>query len=601
MDLTTRIELAVEALASVFRDGRPAFVGWSSGKDSSAALNLTLQAARRVTAETGACPPMVVTYGDTGVEPHVAAHADSEAAKIRAYAEAEGLDVRVEVARPSLNDSWAVKVLGGRSLPPLPSRSRQCTVDWKIRPQQRVRNQAWKTLKAEGYAAPVIVLGTRATESAGRAARMAERGEDHLAPWTGEDGELYLSPVATWDEDAIWEYLGLVGQGAYAGYSDFRATLAFYANGGGTSCGVVAEQKLQASQAGSPCGARFGCVLCSAIDKDDSIENMMASDPESYGHLDGLHRLRKYILATQSDLTRRQWLPRTLPEDGWLPIQPDLYSPAMLAELLRMVLTIDAVEAERARAKGLDGPRFRIVGPRELIAIDALWSLQAYHWPFEALAIWHEVYREGKRYPVPEVEPVNFSRREPIPEVRYYPVSVDDTRNLPGLADTAIQTVNEPGWGGCRDHKMHNDGRLVLDVDEGPQFNVDLEAGLLVFELELDKLLAERHELMDWTEGYRYWVRMGVVELAKGQSSAADKILRRSGMRTRLGLAGPQGNAASLWPHGFSADSFRANRKASDDSAPLDVTESPDSPKAEAMESQIEEGAKGAEQLCLVL
>src|SRR5262249_61121004 len=44
-----------------------------------------------------------------------------------------------------------------------------------------------------------------------------------------------------------------------------------------------------------------------------------------------------------------------------------------------------------------------LVSLEQLIAIDAMWSLQAFHRPFHALKIWNEIVNEGARYPVPEV------------------------------------------------------------------------------------------------------------------------------------------------------------------------------------------------------
>ncbi|HYG88969.1 MAG TPA: hypothetical protein VD978_22230 [Azospirillum sp.] len=70
-----------------------------------------------------------------------------------------------------------------------------------------------------------------------------------------------------------------------------------------------------------------------------------------YGFMRGLNELRNFLVHTQYDHTRRRWTARTTdPLTGYVRIVPDVYSPAMLEELLGICLTLDA----RERAETMD-------------------------------------------------------------------------------------------------------------------------------------------------------------------------------------------------------------------------------------------------------
>ena len=95
-------------------------------------------------------------------------------------------------------------------------------------------------------------------------------------------------------------------------------------------------------------------------------------------YMRGLNNLRNFLSNTRWDMERRSWLGRTI-KDGYVRVAPDAYSPAMMEELLRYALTIDAEERIAANAAGLSLPRFQLVSVERLFAIDAMWSLQAFH------------------------------------------------------------------------------------------------------------------------------------------------------------------------------------------------------------------------------
>jgi DNA sulfur modification protein DndC len=544
LDLEGKVARAEGVLMQVLCMGMPVCCSWSAGKDSSTVLNLLLVAAAKLKAAGKVVPPIVVTHSDTAIEnPEVHLHARAEMEKVRAFGRRSGLEVTVEVAGPHLSDHWAVRVIGGRALPPFPGTNRDCTTAWKVQPQHRLRKTVLKRLQDHCAAAgvePVVLIGTRYEESEDRARRMRERGESDVQIRRGTDAKgkpshLFLSPICFWTADDVWEYLGTVRAGAIHGYSDFEETFRIYADAQGTSCVVVAEEVNRLSKSSKACGARHGCSLCTAVGEDKSMENMLTL--ERYSYMRGLNQLRNFLSATRWDLGRRSWLGRTI-NDGYIRIAPDAYSPAMMEELLRYALTIDIRECEEAASLGIP-PRFQLVRLEHLIAIDAMWSLQAFHKPFHALKIYDEICNQGRRFPVPALPA--YARPKEFPE-RYLHVGADWEDGY-RMAYTGLRSVVHEmaamESSGCMDTRLLADGRQVMAINTERLLTVDEESAYLVLEMELPRLLAKHDRVgANPTEAYFWYLSFGTLAVRAGQEGEIDEMLRRSNWKVRQGVAG---------------------------------------------------------------
>ncbi len=427
------------------------------------------------------------------------------------------------------------RVIGGRGLPIFPNSSdRDCTVDWKIEPMVRLRKRVLAEFD-NATTPPVVITGIRFDESTVRGNRMSQRGESDQVRFDPKLGERRLSLICYWSEDDVWEYLGRARSGQINGYSTFEETFRIYADAAGTSCAVVADEMLKETSKSRGCGARTGCWACTAVGRDKSLENMIDGDPR-YAYLRGLNRLQRFILATQWDWSRRNWVGRTI-RDGYIKLEPDIYSPAMLEELLRYALTLDVEEGIAAQCEGRE-PRFQIVSIEQLIAVDAMWSLYGHHRPFHALKLFRDIYIEGQRYPVPEVEMVP---KTPLPAARYLYVGDDWDEGrvwaYAGLRSPELELLGEQG--DCIGTRVSGQ-KVVMNVNTEDFFTVDIESAYLVLELEMDELIVRYHDDPTGliTEGYRYYTRMGIVALAKNQLTVADGILRRTAFKSRHGFSG---------------------------------------------------------------
>lgn len=526
------VQDAVATLMKILRDGHPVQLQFSGGKDSSCCANLLLTAASRLRAAGESCAPIFVCSADTGVEnPVVRALADQELQKIRTFAEGRGIALKVFVGKPTLSATYAPRVIGGRALPPFPVGRRDCTTDWKISVSQRVGRHV-RTL-SQSYDKPLVtVIGTRSSESQARMINTAKRKERADDLWFGPDGDARLSPILHWSTDQVWEYLGECAAGLHESYSDFADLIEFYSAAAGGECVVVADMR---QGQGSPCGARSGCWVCGAVQNDTSVENMIQSDPAQYGYLEPLLRFRNFVVNSQWDWSLRNYLGRTIDEDGYMLVKADQFSPQMCERLLRYLLTAQ----DQANAMG-SPVRVNAIGMRELFAIDFYWSVRAWHPPFHAIKVYLE-HERGNRQEAPVL--INPVRPSPVPEVGRIYVGRDwdegsSALQPPGLRDPVWEMFSESCGPSLR---MGTQGNVFLELDELPEFTVDEEGACMFLDFEAEEAIRRYHrEDVDWTSAASIYLRYGVVTLGSGQSSGIDNMIRRSQWLQRMGLHGQQ-------------------------------------------------------------
>lgn len=527
------IHEAIESIKSVMLTHQCS-VSYSSGKDSSVVLGLVLQAAKLLKADGVEFQAIIVTHGDTTVEnPELRMYADVEMRRIRRYGEKHGIPLEVLVAQPSLTESWQCRVIGGRALPSFPGMSHDCTSSMKISPMNRIR----KGFLGKGAGNICTAIGTRFEESPMRAARMLSRGETPDKPWVGDDGSIFLSPIALWEMGDVWEYLGMckAGDPEVTTFSNFEELFRIYADATSSSCAVVGD--MASSGKSKPCGARTGCWCCTPAGRDKSAEAMIESD-ERYAYMRGLNLLQRFLVNTRWDFGRRLWLGRTLNESGYVAVQPDVYSPDMLRDLLRYCLTLDELEREASYALNIP-VRFEIISLKTLLAIDAMWSVQGYQPAFEALRVYRDIVIDGKRHPVPEVE--EFQRPKVLPKTRWLFIGTPSAEDMQpvGLRDTVLEAVSEPG-SGCMGTRQTRDGRTIMDVNMAPSLDFDDEAVDMFFAFEFDRVLSEQDDghYGGPTAGYLYYARMGMFSIAPQAVSTVDEILRRTWWKWHNGWFG---------------------------------------------------------------
>lgn len=252
-------------------DQVPWILGYSGGKDSTATLQLIWLALQNLPEESKTKTVHVIST-DTMVEnPIVSSWVQRSLEVMSEAAKTQGVPIRPKLLRPQVNDSFWVNLIG-RGYPAPRNMFRWCTERLKIRPSNTFITSI---VRQTGEA--VLVLGTRKAESARRSANMTkhEKGRirDRLSPNASLPGSLVYTPIETWTNDDVWMFLTQVKNPW--GYNN-RDLMGMYAGASADGeCPLVVDTSTPS------CGdSRFGCWVCTLVEKDKSMTAMIQNDAE---------------------------------------------------------------------------------------------------------------------------------------------------------------------------------------------------------------------------------------------------------------------------------------------------------------------------------
>lgn len=252
-------------------DSIPWVVGYSGGKDSTAVLQLVWLAVANLPENERHKPIHVITT-DTMVEnPIVSAWVRSSLDSLRTAASQEGMPFHPNLLTPDVAETFWVNLIG-RGYPAPRPKFRWCTERLKIRPSNRFIRTV---VRDNGEA--ILLLGTRKAESAGRARRMSNlegsRIRERLSPNQNLPNSLVYSPIEDWTNDDVWLFLMQVANPW--GHTN-KDLLAMY-----QGASPDAECPLVVDTSTPSCGdSRFGCWVCTLVDKDKSMTAMIQNDSE---------------------------------------------------------------------------------------------------------------------------------------------------------------------------------------------------------------------------------------------------------------------------------------------------------------------------------
>lgn len=252
-------------------DDVPWIIGYSGGKDSTAVLQLVWSAIEKLPPAQYRKPIHVIST-DTLVEnPIVSAWVANSLVVMRTAAEAKGLPFRPHRLTPAVEDSFWVNLIG-KGYPAPRHKFRWCTERLKIKPSNGFITNI---VRLGGEA--ILVLGTRKAESTRRASTMEKleklRVRDRLSPNSSLPGALVYSPIESWTNDDVWFYL--MQRKNPWGYNN-RDLLGMYAGASADGeCPLVVDDSTPS------CGdSRFGCWVCTLVEKDRSMTAMVQNDSE---------------------------------------------------------------------------------------------------------------------------------------------------------------------------------------------------------------------------------------------------------------------------------------------------------------------------------
>lgn len=308
---------------------RPWIIGFSGGKDSTMLLQTVWNALKKI--EPGLLERQIyVVCNDTLVEnPRIVKFINKTLRKVQKAALEQDIPIRVEETIPKLDDSFWVRLIGLGY--PAPNKFyRWCTERLKINPTTRLITEK---IGENGEA--IILLGTRSDESSNRAASIkkheirGQRLRKHQLP-----NAYVYAPLKDITTNELWQYLNQVPP-PWGGNHKELVTL--YRNANAGDCPLVIDDTTPS------CGnSRFGCWVCTVVNKDKSMEGLIENGED---WMQPLADIRNFLVETRDNPEIwREKRRRTgeIVENRWGP-----YRFETRVEILRRVLKAQkGIEAE---------------------------------------------------------------------------------------------------------------------------------------------------------------------------------------------------------------------------------------------------------------
>lgn len=264
---------------------RPWVIGFSGGKDSTMLLQTVWNALRKI--EPALLSRQIyVVCNDTLVEnPRIVKFINKTLKKVQAAANLQQIPLIVEETIPKMDDSFWVRLIGLGY--PAPNKFyRWCTERLKINPTTRLI-----TDKIGENGEVIILLGTRSDESANRAASIkkheikGQRLRKHQLP-----NAYVYAPLKDITTNELWQYLNQVPP-PWGGNHKELVTL--YRNANAGDCPLVIDDTTPS------CGnSRFGCWVCTVVNKDKSMEGLIENGEE---WMQPLADIRNFLVETRDN------------------------------------------------------------------------------------------------------------------------------------------------------------------------------------------------------------------------------------------------------------------------------------------------------------
>lgn len=279
-------------------DEIPWVIGYSGGKDSTATLQLVWYALKQLPVEQRKRKPVHVISTDTLVEsPVIAKWVERSLGDIKRETEAQDMPFITHRLTPDVNQTFWVNLLG-RGYPYPRATMRWCTDRLKIAPS----NTFIKSV-VSAYGEAILLLGTRKEESAHRAQNMERyekmRVREYLSPNGSMQNGLVFSPLEKWSSQDVWFYL-LQYENPW-GFSNKDLMNLYQGASEDTECPIVTDLSVPS------CGkSRFGCWVCTLVEKDKSMEAMILNDSQKAWMMP-LLKFRNEIGDAEEDRKRRDF------------------------------------------------------------------------------------------------------------------------------------------------------------------------------------------------------------------------------------------------------------------------------------------------------
>lgn len=366
-------------------DDRPWIIGYSGGKDSTTALQLVWYAVSELPQEKRSKVVHVIST-DTLVEtPIIVDYINTTLKLVDKAAREQNMPFITHKLQPLINDSFWVNLIG-RGYPAPQKTFRWCTDRMKIKPADRfITEVASKTGEV------VLVLGIRKSESMTRTQAMSlyQIKGSLLQRHSTLPGAYVYAPVQDFTLNDIWSYL-LQNKSPWG--NNNRDLVALYQKAQG-ECPMVVDDTTPS------CGnSRFGCWVCTVVDRDRTMESLIDNGQE---WMESLLELRDFLASTH-DPSKKHEIRELKRRMGFVSFrsekssnakgvkEPEItrgpYKLEFCKEILRRVLKTQM----KVRKEGPD-PNINLILPEELYDIRKIWRTERGDWEDSVPRIYEEV------------------------------------------------------------------------------------------------------------------------------------------------------------------------------------------------------------------
>jgi DNA sulfur modification protein DndC len=452
-----RLEARYEEIRAVYlNDQRPWVVGYSGGKDSTTALQLIWHALAKLPRQQ-LSKPLFIISSDTLVEtPKIVDYIDSSLDKMTEAAVRLGLPFSAHKVMPEMQDTFWVNLIG-RGYPAPSTQFRWCTERMKIQPANRFILE-----KVAHHGEVVVVLGVRTSESSTRAQVMSlHRMKDSLLSRHSTLPSAFVyTPIEDFSVDDVWTYLLQVPS---PWGNNNRDLVTMYRNAQAGECPLVVDTTTPS------CGnSRFGCWVCTVVNKDKSMEAMVENGEE---WLEPMLEYRDLLASTQNPSVKHQLreLKRRngrvmMKDDGT--IIPGPYKAEVRKDLLKRLLHVQNQIRKNGPNKKEELIRFE-----ELEQIRKIWRAENQDWEDSVPKIYREV--TGEELPWATDEHPGFSNED-----KALLDSIADQYQVPSSLVAKLIDIERAHHGMSRRATIHQKISSAFDEDWRSEEEILMNQGI---------------------------------------------------------------------------------------------------------------------------
>ena len=425
-------------------DARPWVVGYSGGKDSTTTLQIIWTALHSLPSEE-CTKPVYIIASDTLVEtPKIVGYIDTSLHNMNQAARQARLPFSAHKVKPRIDDSFWVNLIG-KGYPAPSKKFRWCTDRLKINPANQ-----FITDRVTEHGEVVVVLGVRKSESATRAQVMSLHRikGSVLSRHSSLANAFVYTPIEDFSVNDVWTYL-LQAPSPWG--NNNRDLVTLYRNAQAGECPLVVDTTTPS------CGnSRFGCWVCTVVNKDKSMEAMIDSGEE---WMQPLLDYRDTLAQTQDPAAKaqlRQYKRRNgkvMNDKTGTPQRWGPYTLRTRKELLRRLLSTQGLVRR-------DGPNRHeeLITHAELEHIRRIWRAEEHDWEDSVPRIVQEVTGEERTW-----------QRDEQPGFGQEELSLLETlcarENIPAAMVAKLLEVERQVHGMTRRASVHQRIASVLEED----------------------------------------------------------------------------------------------------------------------------------------